>query len=115
MKHPYPPYAAIERALTEVILEARSKGMHLHNAETVSCSEEWCRTLGVCFFFASDAELEANKKNGTNEWIEKKFVSELNAAKASFGFYELPEITFEFDSGENVKINCRGSYFLRMR
>jgi hypothetical protein len=115
MKHPYPPYPAIERALTEVILKARSKGIRLQNIETVSCSEEWCRTLGVWVFYESDAAAQAHKENGTNKWIEKKFVEELDAAKVSFRFSELPEISFEFDSVENVKKNYQGNYFLRMK
>jgi hypothetical protein len=115
MKQPFPPYPAIERALTEVILEARLRGIRLQHIETVSCSEKWCRTLGVWFFYESDAEVQANKKNGTDEWIGKKFVSEIDAVKASFGFSELPEISFEFDSVENVKTNYQGNYFLRIR
>jgi hypothetical protein len=115
MKHPYPPYPAIERALTEVILEARSKEIRLQNVETVSCSEDWCRTLGVWFFYESDLEVEVHKKDGTNEWLKKTFVRELDAAKVNFRFSELPEISFEFDSIENVKKNYQGSYFLRMK
>lgn len=115
MKHPYPPYPAIERALSEVILEARAKGIRLQNVETVSCSEDWCCTLGVWFFYESDLEVKIHIKDGANEWLERQFVKELNAAKMDFGFSELPEVFFEFDSVENVKENYQGSYFLRMK
>jgi hypothetical protein len=115
MKHPYPPYPAIERVLTEVILDARSKGIRLQNVETVSCSEDWRRTLGVWFFYESDLEVVVHKKDGANEWLEKTFVRELDAAKVNFRFSELPEISFEFDSVENIKKNYQGSYFLRMK
>jgi hypothetical protein len=114
MKRPYPPYPAIEQALTEVIVEARSKGKPIHT-ETVTTSEEWDDTLGIWLFYESDAEAQAHRKDGTNEWIEKKFVEELDARKLSFGFSKLPTISFMFDSAENVKKNYQGSYYLRMR
>ncbi|MDN2705668.1 hypothetical protein O0881_27100 [Janthinobacterium sp. SUN100] len=115
MRHPYPPYSAIELALNEVILAARLKGVSFKNTELITTSEEWDRELVVLFFYQNDTDVQWNQETGINEWLQRKFVHELNATKVRYGFSEFPEITFMFDSEENVKANFQGDYFLRLR
>ena len=115
MKHPYPPYSAIELALNEVILAARLKGVSFKNTELITTSEEWDRELVILFFYQNNTDVQWNQENGINKWLQRKFVHELNATKVRYGFSEFPEITFMFDSEENVKLNFQGDYFLRLR
>lgn len=115
MLPPFPPYVAIERALTEVILAARAKGVAFRETHLITTSAEWDRDLTVLFFYPLDADVEAYQADGTSVWAQEKFISELHAAKRNFDFSELPNMTFEFDSHENVVNNYQGNYFLRLR
>ncbi|GAC1327689.1 MAG: hypothetical protein NVSMB28_24460 [Collimonas sp.] len=115
MHSPYPPFAAIEQAMGEVIIKVRARGIRLRNAEFVTTSEEWDDSLGVLIFYENDSDIVAYEKDGTTDMIKLKFLEELAASKLQFSFSELPEMDFVFDSHENVVKNYDGSYFLRLR
>lgn len=115
MRHPYPPFSAIEAALSELILGARLAGIHFKHTELAEFPAEWDPNLVVLIFYEYDADVQTYDRNGTREWVEDKFIEELNEVKAQFRFTELPKIQFEFDSVENVKKNYQGSYFFRLR
>ena len=114
MTYPYPPFAAIEHALSEVILAARPKGIRLQDVKPLTAPGEE-HTLQVWFFYKHDTDVPAYEQDGTSEWLTERFVEELSAAKKQFRFTELPETTFMFDSTENLKKNYQGNYYLRFK
>jgi hypothetical protein len=115
MHTPYPPFAAIEHAMEEVIEEIRAREIRLKTVEFVTTSEEWDDSLGVLIFYENDSDIVTYNGDGTTEAIKTKFLDELVATKTRFLFSELPKINFAFDSHENVVKNFEGSYFLRLR
>ncbi len=114
MDYPYPPSAAIDHAWGEVVREARSRGIRIQDVQLPPLTDGEL-VLDVWFFYEYEADVEAYEQDRTNEWVEEKFVKELDAAKKQFGFSELPETRCMFDSTENVKKNYQGSYYLRFK
>jgi hypothetical protein len=115
MKQPYPPFPAIERALSDVLNDMKMRGINVRHTEVVTTSEEWDESLGIWFFFEDDDELEKYRLDSTTGTIEALFNDRLEAAKKSYTFSKLPTVVVEFDSYENVLRNYQGSYFLRLR
>lgn len=115
MKQPYPPFPAIERALSDVLDDMEVRGVRVRHTEVVTTSEEWDESLGIWFFFENDDELAKYRLDGTTGTIEALFNDHLEAAKKPYSFSKLPAVVFEFDSHENVLRNYQGSYFLRLR
>lgn len=115
MKQPYPPFPAIEQALSDVLDDMKVRGVRVRHTEVVTTSEEWDESLGIWFFFEDDGELTKRRMDGTTVAIESLFMDRLEAAKNPYFFSKLPKVGFEFDSHENVQRNYQGSYFLRLR
>lgn len=115
MKQPYPPFPAIEQALSDVLNDMKVRGIRVRHTEVVTTSEEWDDALGIWFFFEDDDELAKCRLDGTTATIETLFNDRLDAAKKPYSFSKLPTVVFEFDSHENVLRNYQGSYFLRLR
>jgi hypothetical protein len=115
MKQPYPPFPAIEQALSDVLDDMKLRGIAINHTEIVTTSEEWDDSLGIWFFFEDDSELATRRMDGTTVAIEALFKDRLEAAKNPYFFSKLPKVVFEFDSHENVQRNYQGSYFLRLR
>lgn len=69
----------------------------------------------IWVFFINDQDVRENTDAGTLALIEEDFHKRLLASRAQFSFFELPPISFVYDSKENVDSNFQGSYYLRMR
>ncbi len=115
MKQPYPPFPAIEQALSDVLDAMKVRGVRVRHTEVVTTSEEWDETLGIWLFFEDNSELAKCRMDGTTVAIETLFNDRLEAAKNPYSFSKLPTVVFEFDSHENVLRNYQGNYFLRLR
>ena len=115
MHTPYPPFAAIEQAMSAVIVEMRAREIRLKNVEFVTTSREGDNSLVVLIFYESDSDVAIYDGDGTTEAIRLKFQDELAASKSQFSFSQLPNMSFVFDSHENVVKNFEGNYFLRLK
>ena len=115
MHPPYPPFPAIEQALSDVVDDMKARGVRVRHTEVVTTSDEWDDSLGIWFFFEDDDELAKCRLDGTTQTIEVLFKDRLELAKDPYSFSMLPTVVFEFDSHENVLRNYQGSYFLRLR
>ncbi|MCX7745413.1 MAG: hypothetical protein N2645_00780 [Clostridia bacterium] len=70
-------------------------------------------SLEVYVFYESDFDITQNKRNGISDTIKQVFLKALNDLNYMNIFSN--NITFTFDSNENVMNNYQGSYFLRLR
>ncbi|HNX29616.1 MAG TPA: hypothetical protein PKN87_09460 [Syntrophomonadaceae bacterium] len=70
-------------------------------------------SLEVYIFYKSDADIKRNQNNGISEKAKQIFLKALNDMEYMKNFND--NITFTFDSNENVINNYEGSYFLRLR
>jgi hypothetical protein len=69
--------------------------------------------LEVYIFYENDIDIVQNEKNGVTDNVKRVFletISDMNYMKI---FDD--NITFTFDSNENVIKNYQGSYFFRLR
>ena len=69
--------------------------------------------MAVWVFYETEADLKAGLECGTNRRIEEQV--QLEFGRAGYPFQEFPEVSFQFDSNENVARNYAGSMFYRMR
>ena len=70
-------------------------------------------SLEVYVFYEKDIDITQNHQNGVSENIKQIFLKTLN--DLNYMKYFNNNITFTFDSNENVINNYQGSYFLRLR
>ncbi len=69
--------------------------------------------LHVVLFFTTNADLDTYQQDGATTKIKEKYISCLKQYNYPDAWLE--QVTFEFDSKENVDLNYEGSYFYRMR
>lgn len=70
-------------------------------------------SLEVYIFYKNDSDIKQNQNNGISEKVKQIFLKALNDIGYMKHFNG--NITFTFDSNENVINNYQGSYFLRLR
>ena len=116
MHAPFPSRAAIDIAASNLALKARQRGVAINRLEFVTTSEPWDTSLGVLISYDTDAELERRNADGTSDALKNEFKDELERSGSVLRFERMPEnISFDFESHENVIRNYHGSYFLRLR
>ena len=116
MLPPYPSSAAIEAAVARTVTGASLRGIAIHRVEYIAPSEIWCKTLAIVVFYETDDERQRRAQDETGTWFRAEFEEQLRASENALPFERMPdEITYEFDSHENVLRNYEGSYFLRLR
>ena len=71
------------------------------------------KNLSVWFFFDNEISKNNYEKNWTNELVKTKYLETLKTLNYPSEY--LSEVTFEFDSDENVTENYEGSYLYRLR
>ncbi len=69
--------------------------------------------LHAVMFMSTNADLEACRKDGMTTRIQEKYIASLKQHEYPDTWLE--QVSFEFDSKENVDLNYEGSYFYRMR
>ncbi len=69
--------------------------------------------LEVYIFYEKNEDINKNQLNGTTEQVKREFIEELSKLDYKKHFSE--EVSFIFDSNENVVENYAGSYFFRLR
>lgn len=94
---------------------AKSRGLSLKHVELLTGSAASEGSLGIIVFYENDIDVKRNLENGMSEWLRQKFLEELDCVKERYFFSDLPKMSFEFDSEENVRLNFQGNYFLRLR
>lgn len=116
MHAPYPSFAAIELTGTKLKEVSNNKGIKIRRLEFVSASGILDKNLAVWIFYETNAELTLRTSDGTNEKLKTDFLDELKKTKNILPFDAMPEaVVFKFDSHDNVILNYKGSYFLRLR
>ena len=108
----HPGYDAIERAKLGLLAWAKEAGIPIRALEYVATFESWDDGIGVWIFYETNADLESAKVT-SNGLVRERLLAELRAA--NYPFKDFPEISFEFDSHENVEANYQGNYYYRLR
>lgn len=70
-------------------------------------------SLEVYVFYENDFDITQNQNNGISDKVKQFFLKALN--DFNYMKYFSDNITFIFDSNENVISNYQGNYFLRLR
>lgn len=105
------PRVALEQAMIRTFEAMKKRQLRLADFEILK-TDTW---VAVWVFFVSAQDVQENTDVGLLSELELDFREKLLASKEQFSFQELPPISFEFDSKENVDKNYQGSYYLRMR
>ena len=106
-------WESILAARDAVFSWAAGQQIPLYRIEFVATFAEWDHGIGVFVFYETRAQLVAAEASGANRRLKMFFLDELEAA--NYPFAEFPDVSFEFDSHENVVRNFKGSYFYRLR
>lgn len=69
--------------------------------------------LEVYVFYEKNEDINKNQLSGKTEQVKREFLEELSKLDYKKHFSE--EVSFIFDSNENVVENYAGSYFFRLR
>ncbi len=103
-------WGLIEKAKIILLNWSQCNNVHLFAVHFVPMSDF---SLEVYVFYENDFDITQNQENGISDKVEQIFLKELNDLKYMKHFNN--NITFIFDSNENVINNYQGSYFLRLR
>lgn len=106
-------FKIIEAARTRMFDRAQTLGIPLHVIEYVVPFVPTDFSLNVFFFLKTDQQVREARSAKRQGEMSAEFVKILR----SLGYSEewLTQISFEFDSDENVQRHYQGSYFHRMR
>lgn len=100
----------IEKAKMILMNWSKVNNVHLFAVHFVPMSDF---SLEVYVFYKSDFDIIQYQKNGVSDKVKQIFIKALNDLNYMKNFNN--NITFTFDSNENVINNYQGSYFLRLR
>ena len=106
-------FDVIEKADHKINQWANGRKIPLDNIEVVVPFVDDDFDLHVVFFFQTNDNLDAYRKDGTTVKIQERYMAILR--ESSYPDEWLTLVTFEYDSKENVDSNFEGSYFYRMR
>lgn len=107
----YPPQVALEQAMIRALEGGEGKSLPIADFEILR-ADTW---VAVWVFFVTEQDAREHAEAGALIGVERDFRAWLLALQEQFSFGELPSISFELDSKENVDKNYQGSYYLRMR
>lgn len=107
----YPSHAALEQAMIQTLEKMNDQLFPIADFHIIQ-ADTWA---AVWVFFVTEQAVKEQGEAGTLIGLEEDFRERLLAFKEPFSFEDLPSISFEFDSKENVDKNYQGSYYLRMR
>ncbi len=92
---------------------AKTKNIKLFRIEFVIPFVLTGKSLAVYLFFDTNKLLDEYYTDGTTQKVKGKYLESLTQINYPIDY--LNEITFIFDSDENVQKNYEGSYFYRLR
>ena len=103
----------IQGAKAKLLRWADERGMPLHRIEFVLPLMPSDFSLSAWFFFETDEQLQRAQEV---QWTDQ-LASQFNIVLRELGYApeRLPEISFRFDSHENVVRDYAESYFYRLR
>ena len=110
MKKEEQQWELLEKAKIILMDWSNNNNAHLFSIHFVSMFDF---SVEVYVFYKSDFDVITNQNNGISDNIKQIFLKTLN--DLSYMKYFNDNITFIFDSNENVINNYQGSYFLRLR
>jgi hypothetical protein len=106
-------FTLIDEVNSSILSWAKEKGISIFRIENVATFENWDNGIGVYIFYPNDEYKEKSDSQGFNSQIEKQYLDLLKIL--GYPFDKFPNVTFYFDSHENVINNYEGSYFYRLR
>jgi hypothetical protein len=104
----YPPYVAFEQAMIRTFEAMKKRELRLADFYILK-TETW---VAVWVFFVNEKDVQENAGTGVLGELEMDFRERLLVSKEQSSFQELPPISFEFDSKENIDKNYQESYYL---
>ena len=110
MKKEEQQWDLIEKAKMILMNWAQNYNVHLFTVHFVPMLDF---SLEEYIFYESDFDITQNQKSGISDKIKQVFLKAL--ADLNYMKHFNNNITFIFDSNENVVNNYQGSYFLRLR
>ncbi len=110
MKKEEQQWGVIEKAKMILLNWSQCNNVHLFAVHFVPMSDF---SLEVYVFYKNDFDITENQNNGISDIVKQIFLKALN--DLNYKRYFNSNITFIFDSNENVINNYQGSYFLRLR
>ena len=97
---------------SEFINWCETKGILIFRIEHVITWEDWDDGIGVYIFTETNKELnDLTKKD--KDYLKSEYLNGLK--RNNYPFDKFPNVSFVFDSDQNVKENYEGSYFYRLR
>jgi hypothetical protein len=106
-------WSIIDDAREALLSFAEARGVSIRQIEYVASFEDWDNGMGVWIFFPRDSDLSTYRHKGITDNLQKAYLNIL--AQLDYPFEKFPNITFIFDSDENVQRNFEGSYFYRLK
>ncbi|ABN54157.1 MAG TPA: hypothetical protein DEF39_10870 [Hungateiclostridium thermocellum] len=100
----------IKKAKAVLMNWSEANNIHLFAVHFIPLSDF---SLEVYVFYESDIDITQYQQNGVSDKIKQVFLEALNDLNYMKIFNN--NITFTFDSNENVINNYQGSYFFRLR
>ncbi len=98
----------IEKAKQILVKWLKNNNIYTHTIHFIPIDDI---SLEVYVFYKKDDDIVENQKNGVTEKIKETFINIIYDIDCT----RFNEISFVFDSHENVIKNYEGSYFFRLR
>ena len=109
----HPGFEVLRHANRELVRWAQANNLPVYRVENVATFEQWDDGIAVWVFFEKDSDLRSCSDEGTREKIRAQYTHLLD--NGGYPFEQFPNVTFTFDSHENVQRHYAGSYFYRLR
>ena len=106
-------FAIIAKAKEAIMKWAESQQIHLFRVEYVVPFVQDDFSLYTWFFFKTDQDVVNYEKDGTSERLSQQFLVTLEGM--GYPAPNIKQVSFIFDSDENVQKNYEGNYFYRLR
>lgn len=100
----------LKKVKEDVINWANNHQINLHTIHFIPMSDY---SLEVYVFYECDIDIIQSENNGVSDKVKQYIIKALNDLNYMDIFND--NLTFIFDSHENVCNNYQGSYFLRLR
>ena len=106
-------FAIIRKARNEIMEWAGSQKIRLFRVEYVVPFVKDDFSLTTWFFFKTNQDVADNAQDGTSDRLSQHFLEILQSM--DYPAPNIKQVSFIFDSDENVQKNYEGSYFYRLR
>jgi len=106
-------FAMITKAKEEIMNWAGNQKISLFRVEYVVPFVQDDFSLTTWFFFKTDQDVVDNAQDGTSDRLSQRFLEILQ--NMDYPAPNIKQVSFIFDSDENVQKNFEGSYFYRLR